>query len=184
MPIPISAFARSTAMNDTCAIDEGGRAWCWGTGFSGELGTGDEDVDEVPSPAPVDADEISFAAIDTGASHTCAKDEDGDAWCWGSAGSGRLGDDRGPGESSEEHAPVEVAADPALVHDSSRLVEVERLWGYDFLRARRCGSLPASRTSRSRGLRSPGRRYTGACRSSGCQTSIRSVLPRNQNSRP
>jgi alpha-tubulin suppressor-like RCC1 family protein len=73
-----------------CGIDTGA-AWCWGTnGGAGYLGNGGTDA-PLLMPVPVSGGH-TFTAISAGASHTCALDSGGAAWCWGMQLGGALGD--------------------------------------------------------------------------------------------
>lgn len=76
---------RITAIDGTyhsCALAEDGGAWCWGRGTEGQLGDGASA--DAPSPVEVARpDGVTFAAIATGAFHSCALDTDGAVWCWG-----------------------------------------------------------------------------------------------------
>jgi alpha-tubulin suppressor-like RCC1 family protein len=69
----------------TCALDTSGRAYCWGSNQSGQLGEG---VPHIGSPIlstlplPVHGGQI-FASLSVGGSHNCALTPDGAAWCWG-----------------------------------------------------------------------------------------------------
>lgn len=75
----------------TCAIGAG-KAYCWGTGTNGRLGTGS--TTSVSSPAAVSVSGLlagrTVTAITAGAAHSCAV-ADGLAFCWGSGSNGRLG---------------------------------------------------------------------------------------------
>lgn len=72
----------------SCAIDETGALFCWGSNDRGQLGTGD--VVNRYFPAPV-APGTRFAAVSAGALFTCAIDDAGGLWCWGASGRGQLG---------------------------------------------------------------------------------------------
>lgn len=95
--------AMAAAAYHTCAIADGGAAWCWGSGWSGQLGNGV--YDEVASPAQVLGGH-AFAAIAVSATHSCGLDTAGAAFCWGSNASGALGTGAAGGT---EHTPVAVA---------------------------------------------------------------------------
>jgi hypothetical protein len=79
-----------------CALDGGGRAWCWGINHHGELGAptprtcgqshhGESSpcwASESSQPVPVSGG-MPFRALSAGGNVSCALDGDGRAWCWG-----------------------------------------------------------------------------------------------------
>jgi alpha-tubulin suppressor-like RCC1 family protein len=105
-PTPISnsnTFASVAAGGShTCALTTAGAALCWGAGNSGQLGTGTATPQQI-IPVPVAGGTI-FNKLVAGFLHTCALQADGTAYCWGSNGSGRLGD----GTTTQRSAPVAV----------------------------------------------------------------------------
>jgi hypothetical protein len=77
----------------SCAIDGGGRASCWGRTARGtEL-----------TPIAVDGPQLRQVAL--GAAHACALDRAAAAHCWGTGSDGRLGD----GGTADRADPVRVA---------------------------------------------------------------------------
>ncbi len=87
-----------------CALDEDGRAWCWGNDGQGQLGLGAAD-EAVEHRAPVRLDVLpGLRALALGGSHTCGLDEDGRAWCWGAGSRGQLGE----GARRDRSSPVKV----------------------------------------------------------------------------
>lgn len=76
--------------NTTCALDEMGRAYCWGSNFFGDLGTGDT-AHLVKVPTLVASLPAAFRLISVGANHQCALTTDGRGYCWGGNGGGQLG---------------------------------------------------------------------------------------------
>jgi alpha-tubulin suppressor-like RCC1 family protein len=79
----------------TCALDEGGVAYCWGFNDAGQLGIGSV----TPGSGPVFANlfpnpvvgGLTFARGASGASHGCAVTIASSPYCWGLAASGQLG---------------------------------------------------------------------------------------------
>lgn len=64
----------------TCAITEGGEAYCWGFNGSGQLGNGT--TDQASNPIRVSGG-LVFRTITAGRRQTCGITTDGDAYCWG-----------------------------------------------------------------------------------------------------
>ena len=63
-----------------CALDDDGRAFCWGSNFSGQLGIGST----TPSEAPVQVQGgHRFSSISAGMDRTCGITTEGDLLCWG-----------------------------------------------------------------------------------------------------
>ena len=100
--------AISAGWNFTCAIERGGRAYCWGENASGELGDGT--TTEHRSPVALSGD-LTFVAIAAGNAHACGVTPQGDAYCWGENSSGQLGD----GSRLDRHTPVKVKASAHFV---------------------------------------------------------------------
>ena len=90
----------------TCAIDSAGKAYCWGGGFQGQLGSGT--MRASASPVAVSKSGVlkgkTLVAIDAGYSHVCALSAAGKTFCWGNNYSGELGD----GSSTNSAVPVAV----------------------------------------------------------------------------
>jgi len=61
--------------------------YCWGTGF--QTGQDGDGTQVVATPTVVAGG--PWASLTSGAAHTCARKEDGTAWCWGVGESGQLG---------------------------------------------------------------------------------------------
>lgn len=92
VPTPVAggiAFRSLSAGHGyTCGLTPAGRAYCWGSDASGQLGAGTAGASRTPVPV---AGELAFRSIAAGAAHTCAVALDGRAWCWGSNLLGELG---------------------------------------------------------------------------------------------
>ena len=77
------AVAVAATLGSRCALEGGGKVWCWGTNRSGELGDGTLQPRETPRSVPG----LPPLKAITGASDTfCGLDLGGGAWCWGFAG--------------------------------------------------------------------------------------------------
>ncbi len=80
----------------TCALDDGGHAYCFGYDLLGRLGNGQglgdsNDPGEGSSTPVAVVGGASYLALDAGAAHTCAVRSDGTLWCWGADDRGQLG---------------------------------------------------------------------------------------------
>src|SRR5439155_467404 len=86
----------------TCGVTSAGAAYCWGSNFDGQLGTGST----TDSPIPVlVSGALQFSALAAGGSHTCGLTSSGAAYCWGSNASGQLGN----GSITNSSTPVAVS---------------------------------------------------------------------------
>ena len=92
----------------TCAIASDDKAYCWGAGSSGQLGSGTTSMNKVP--AAVNTTGVlagkTIKQISAGTSHTCAIASDDKAYCWGDGYPGQLGN----GSTVNSSVPVHVSA--------------------------------------------------------------------------
>lgn len=90
----------------TCGLSRDGAAYCWGAGFSGELGNNANVGSSVPVTVFSSGVLVgkTLTAIASGGTHTCVLASDGSASCWGLGASGQLGD----GASASSNVPVAV----------------------------------------------------------------------------
>jgi alpha-tubulin suppressor-like RCC1 family protein len=94
----------ATGGRHTCAISAGD-VFCWGADDQGQLGNGGA-AGAPDSAAAVLADIPGEAqSICAGTQHACASTVDGDVYCWGAGGQGRLGN----GSDATQFAPVLVS---------------------------------------------------------------------------
>jgi len=111
-PTPVAggiAFrSLSAGTGYTCGLTPAGRAYCWGTDASGQLGAGAAGGSRAPVPV---AGDLAFRSIAAGAAHTCAVATDGRAWCWGSNLLGELGTGDYQQGSGFARSPVAVRSD-------------------------------------------------------------------------
>ncbi|MCH7717205.1 MAG: Ig-like domain-containing protein, partial [Gemmatimonadetes bacterium] len=100
--VPNTATTIAAGDNHSCAIADGGVAYCWGQNSSGQLGDGTTNTSV--SPIQVTGG-LTFASITTGGNYSCGLTPDGTAYCWGQNGQGQLGDNTFANSST----PVAVA---------------------------------------------------------------------------
>jgi alpha-tubulin suppressor-like RCC1 family protein len=91
LPLGAVAFTSLGAGNaHTCGTTALGQAYCWGTNSWGQIG----DSTTVSPFFPVAVHQqtgVSFTQVAAGNNFTCALDGTGQAWCWGYAAGGALG---------------------------------------------------------------------------------------------
>lgn len=102
---PTTWVAVSAGRTHTCARKISGRLYCWGSDGIGELGNGAPNTDK-PKPVQVAGGFTDWTAVSTGDRFTCARRSSGRLFCWGSDGSGQLGDGI---VIADKSAPVQVA---------------------------------------------------------------------------
>lgn len=75
----------TTGESHTCALDEAGKAWCWGDNVKGQLGDGTTTAASTPVAVNTDGslNRLTFTEIDAGGDRTCALEKSGTAYCWG-----------------------------------------------------------------------------------------------------
>lgn len=91
----------SAGSRHSCAVN-GGRAYCWGANDRGQLGDGELETRDAPTPV---VGELEFAQVSAGLSHSCGVTRAGEAYCWGADDRGQLGD----ATTTSRSAPVRVA---------------------------------------------------------------------------
>ena len=110
----------------TCAVSNGGNAYCWGYGLAGKLGDGQENADRY-TPVRVH-DGAAFGTADSdgtylkniksivaGSFHTCAVSNSGNPYCWGYASHGQIGDGQ---DTTNRFTPVRVLKGAAVAADT------------------------------------------------------------------
>jgi len=96
--------ALSAGIDHTCALTSNGTAYCWGTNFSGQLGTGDT-ATAVPAPVSVGGS-LHFSSLTASSNFTCGI-ATGSLYCWGDNTEGQLGS----GDTVQRRTPSLVTPD-------------------------------------------------------------------------
>ncbi len=88
--ISLEVLSIATGAHHACALSRDGAVWCWGANDRGQLGSSSL---ELLSSTPLRVQGVPKAtAVATGDDFSCARTEDGRAWCWGNNSLGQLGD--------------------------------------------------------------------------------------------
>ncbi len=95
----------SVGGSHTCGIRTTGRLYCWGWDEYGQVGNGSDTGDQT-FLVEVAGGRTDWTTVTAGGVHTCARRSTGRLYCWGSDGSGQLGN--GP-VTGDQTTPVEVA---------------------------------------------------------------------------
>jgi len=82
--------AVSAGQYHACAIRSDKTMWCWGLNTSGQVGTGTGDVLFLRPAAAGSASD--WTRVSAGGSFTCGLSSAGKIFCWGTNGSGQIGD--------------------------------------------------------------------------------------------
>lgn len=108
----------SIGSSQMCALNESGRAYCWGSRVSGATGENISDASSVMRPAPA-AGALRFRDIAVGTNVVCGVTAAGETWCWGTNAAGALGNGTATTDGSGSITPVRVSAAPAFVSISA-----------------------------------------------------------------
>lgn len=101
--VTFTMLSAASAGYHVCALDQNGHAWCWGKNDQGQLGDGTTTSRSVPvqvmSGASTPLSNLTQIAAggdgDSTTSSTCALDNAGHAYCWGSNDHGQVGNNTG-----------------------------------------------------------------------------------------
>lgn len=109
-PPPAPSFSAVSAGHEfTCAVGDGGQAFCWGTNASGELGTDSGATNETAAVAI--AGDLRLRTISAGSGYACGTTTDDEAYCWGRNDLNQLGIG---GSSDNQNIPTPVAGGVAF----------------------------------------------------------------------
>ncbi len=117
--------AVDTDDSHTCAIDNEGKAYCWGDGRSGQLGDGTEWTvisEDRFLPVEVNVDGVlkgkKLVSIAVGDEFSCSLDSDGSAYCWGDGENGQFGN------GVERYSSVPVMVEKNGVLKGKKLISI------------------------------------------------------------
>lgn len=119
-PVPIitslSFRAIEAGLFTTCGIDASSKVYCWGSNQMLGFGNGDTFTgSQRTTPKPISGGRL-YAALSDGATHACALEASGAAWCWGNNSlAGQLGN----GSSTNSPIPVAVVTGVPFVKVSA-----------------------------------------------------------------
>jgi hypothetical protein len=137
MPVGVTFTAISAGGGQSLALDWDGRAWGWGRNFDGQVGDGNPGGIRAAPTSVVMPDRVVFASVSAGLTHSLALDQDGNAWGWGSNGSGEVGDgtwgtDRWVPTAVRMPEGVTFKAISAGGYHSLALDETGQAWGWGY----------------------------------------------------
>ena len=116
-PTPLAGDLRFAKQDGgKCGITMDGGTYCWGDGFSGQLGNGRLGFYSV-EPVPVSGG-VNFSQVVSGGIYVCALTAAGEAYCWGHNGAGQLGN----GEEFDGSYHFPVSPVPIRVATNRRFV--------------------------------------------------------------
>ncbi len=104
LPFAVAGFTTlGTGFSESCGVTTASLTYCWGDNTNGALGGGSA-VDSSLTPVLVSGSHV-FATVGVGNSFACGATTSNTGWCWGSGGSGQLGN----GTNSNSTVPVALA---------------------------------------------------------------------------
>lgn len=106
--LPSPAISICVGAAHACAALEDGSVWCWGGNEAGQIGSGAPMPRGSPSAVRVEASGLNAVVqVACGEAHTCARNERGEVWCWGSNVHGQTGS---PIASAPQPMPIRAGA--------------------------------------------------------------------------
>ncbi len=88
----------------TCGVTRANKAFCWGDGFSGQVGNAMQDFAKEPFAVKTS---LAFRSVVAGDRHTCGLTTSGRVYCWGSNAQGQLGNET----KDDRNVPDSVSTD-------------------------------------------------------------------------
>lgn len=99
-----------------CAVTDTGHLYCWGRNVDKELGVFIAELRSLYAAqvkvSPTGAALDHIVLVSAGAGHTCAVEDDGQLWCWGSNNYGQLGNGSALRDSFANPSRVQTSTSP------------------------------------------------------------------------
>jgi len=108
--VPAHWRAIAAGQGHTCALDDLGYVFCWGTNDEAQLGVAGIDSSSVPVPVTTT---LQFSVLAAGRDHTCGLTAGHQAYCWGRNGEGQLGS--GSFQPAASQVPILVTGGHQLI---------------------------------------------------------------------
>ncbi|MFZ2188749.1 MAG: ELWxxDGT repeat protein [Candidatus Moraniibacteriota bacterium] len=97
----------ATGDSHSCALKTDGTVYCWGSNSSGQIGDNTTSIRYTPVQVKGVGGSgflTGVSSVEAGSFHTCAVKTDNTVFCWGSNGTGQLGDNT----TTQRNAPIQV----------------------------------------------------------------------------
>lgn len=101
-----TSISLASGNEHTCAVQADGNVTCWGDGTYGKLGNGGTSQENEPMLTNSLGVGRTAVEVSAGNHHSCAILDTGDVSCWGSGGSGQIGN----GASSSQSSPTPTSS--------------------------------------------------------------------------
>jgi prepilin-type N-terminal cleavage/methylation domain-containing protein len=105
----------------SCARTSDNRIYCWGLNHAGQLGNGTKTNSNVPVAVNMSGVMAgkTVTNLTSGDSYSCARTSDGNAYCWGTGGSGVRGD----GSNADATTPTQVSLSGGLAGKTIKQID-------------------------------------------------------------
>ena len=111
LPAGTTAVAVTVGGSHSCAVLNTGQVACWGSNYSGQLGSSTNSETFTPNPVPLMVGlpvDRTAVAVTAGRDHTCAVLNTGEVGCWGQNVAGQLGSSTNSGIVAANPVPTLV----------------------------------------------------------------------------
>ena len=99
-------------LEHTCAVASDTSLWCWGSNEYGQIGIGSPVLSITQATKVTEPSDTGWIQVTSAFVHSCGVRRDGTVWCWGSNGSGNLGN-----TGNHSKVPVQALVPPDQIVD-------------------------------------------------------------------